>query len=260
MPLYESAAIILRSMRLGDSDKLVTFFTYKYGKMKAVAKGAVKTKSRYGGRLEPFNLVNMIAFGKEKAELLSLNTCDIQQMIPALCANLDTMARAWACAEFVDHLQRDRDENKEGFRLLVSTWRELAREKSNARQDLLLRIFQLKYLKTAGLKPELEKCSGCGQKGGGQLSGFSARRGGAVCRGCFQADPTAIRVSPGAMMFMKKGLEMPMEKVGRLAAGQSVVEEIEKAVATFIQAHVRREMRTDRFLRLSALPVGDPGK
>jgi len=260
MPLYQSPAVVLRGMRLGDSDRLVTFFTLRHGKLKAVAKGAVKPKSRFGGRLEPFNLVNMIAFGKEKAELLSLNSCDITEMFPALCAKLDTMARAWSCAEFVDHMQRDRDENSEGFGLLVSTWRALGRETDSRRQSLLLRIFELKYLESAGLRPVLDKCAGCGGKISSPEAGFSSRRGGAVCRRCFQEDPSALRISAGALMLMKKGMELPIEKAGRLTAGQGGVEEIEKAVADFIRAHVRREMRTEKFLRLTSLSAAFPGK
>lgn len=254
MPLYQTSAVVLRSMRLGDADKLVTFFTHRYGKIKAVAKGALKPKSRFGGRLEPFNLVNMIAFGKEKAELLSLNSCDIVEMFPALSADLDTMARAWTCAEFVNHMQRDRDENSQGFRLLVSTWRALAREKDPLRQGLLLRIFELKYLETAGFKPVLDKCAGCGGKLTSHGAGFSARRGGAVCRSCYQKDPVALSVSAGALMLMKKGLELPIEKVGRLAAGKGGMEDIEKAVAEFIRAHIRRELRTEKFLRIAHVP------
>lgn len=251
MPLYESSAVVLRNMRLGEADKLVTFFTRGHGKIKAVAKAAARTKSRFGGRLEPFNIVNMIAFGKEKAELMRLNSCDITERLPGLGANLGTMTRAWACAEFTDHMQRERDENPDGFLLLVSVWRALEKEKDPGRQDLLLRIFELKYLETAGLKPVLDKCSGCGSKITPPKLGFSPRRGGVVCQRCFMADPSALRLSAGAMMLMRKGMELPLEKAGRLTAGGGAKEEIARAVAGFIQTHVRREMRTERFLRLS---------
>lgn len=251
MPLYQSTAVPLRGMRLGEGDRLVTFFTLEYGKVKAVAKGAFKPKSRFGGRLEPFNIVNMIAFGKERTELLRLNSCDIMERLPALGGDLSRMARGWACAELVDHIQKDRDANREGFRLLVLAWRALAAEGDTARQDLLLRIFELKFLETAGLKPVLDRCVSCGGGITGPAGGFNAAKGGAICPACLRRDPTAARVSAGAVALMRKSLQTPMDKVGRLAAGRGTMEQIGAAMGEFIRTHVRGEMRTERFLRLT---------
>jgi len=253
MPLYESTAAPLKWMRLGEGDRLVTFFTLEYGKVKAVAKAAAKPKSRFGGRLEPFNIVKMIAFGKEKTELLRLNSCDIVERLPALAGDLGRMTRGWACAELVDHIQKDRDVNRDGFGLLAAAWRALAAEDDAARQDLLLRIFELKFLETAGLKPVLDRCVSCGGGIAGPAGGFNAARGGAICQACLKKDPSASKVSAGAVALMRKSLQTPMEKAGRLAAGKGIMEEIGSATAEFIRTHVRGVMRTERFIRMAGM-------
>ena len=241
----------MRTIKLGEGDRLATFFTLNFGKIKAVAKGSAKPKSRFGGRLEPFNVVNMIAFGKEKAELLRLNSLDVMERFAALGGSLENMARAWACAELVDYLQKDRDENREGFRLLVWAWRALAEERNPEKQDFLLRMFELKYLETAGLKPILDRCASCGGAITARGGGFSSRKGGALCHNCLRFDSAACRVSAGAIMLMSKGLKTPFDKLGRLSAGKGAQEEIGAALSDFIGAHVRRHMKTTRFIKLS---------
>lgn len=77
MPLYRTQAVVLRSMNLGDADKIVTLFTRDYGKVKVVAKAARRIKSRFGACLEPMTHLSLIYFGKEHQDLYRLNQCDI---------------------------------------------------------------------------------------------------------------------------------------------------------------------------------------
>ena len=248
MPLYQSPAAAIRSIKLGEADRLVTFFTRDFGKIKAAAKGAARPKSKFGGRLEPFNVVDMIAFGKEKSDIFRLNSCDIMERFPALGEDLSTLTKALACAELVDLAQTDRDPNTSGFHLLVSAWRALASERSGEKQDLLLRIFELKFLESAGYKPALDRCASCGGMISSKGAAFSARKGGLLCHKCLHVDSSAPRITAGAAALMKKSLEIPIEKCGRLAAGKAPLAEMEAALSEFIRVHIRRERKTERFL------------
>lgn len=250
MPLYESPAIVLRSMRLGEADKIVTFFTARYGKIKAVAKGATKAKSRFGGRLEPFVHCNIVVFGKEKADLMRLNSCDIVEPFSLLRDSYDKLCRAYVSAELVDACQKERDVNEEGFALALAAWRMLSTEDNPDRQDLLLRVFELKYMALAGLAPRLDACVYCGAAVTPPETGYNALRGGVVCRSCLESDPAAGRISVGAVRLMARCLASPLEMVARMSAGRELLADIEKFVSEFVSTHVSRELRSERFLKI----------
>lgn len=252
MPLYESPALTLRSMRLGEADKLVTFFTLRYGKIKAVAKGALRTKSRFMGRLEPFSLVSLIVFGKEKTELYSLNSSDIVEPFMALRSGLDAISLAYVSAELVDLCQRERDVNKHGFSALLSLWRSLNSnvDRGKPQGKLLLRLFELKYLASIGFAPMMTHCIDCNKQLRGAEAGFNALKGGVVCINCLPADPMALRTAMGAVKLMSRGLLTPMEKLSRLSAAPLILADVERMVNDLVGAHAPRKMRSELFLNL----------
>lgn len=250
MPLYESPGLTIRGMRLGEADKIVTFFTLKYGKIKAVAKGALRLKSRFGGRLEPFSLVNVIVFGKERANLYRLNSIDIIEPFISLKEDFDKMSRAYVSAELVDACQREGDVNHTGFESLLSLWRMLSEETRSEKNDLWLRLFQLKYLSSIGFHPSFDVCVKCGEEPKGAMAGFNAIKGGVVCSRCLPQDPVAFKTTMGAVKLIYRSFGMPAAKLKRLVAGSAVLAEMERIVNSLIEAHVRRKMRSEMILKL----------
>ncbi|MBI5816107.1 MAG: DNA repair protein RecO [Nitrospinae bacterium] len=250
MPLHESTAVTIKSIRLGEADRIVTLFTERYGKIKAVAKGALKPKSRFGGRLEPFVHGRIIFYGKEKAELFQLNTFDVIEPFLPIRDDLDKMSHAFVSAELCDYCQKERDVNREGLRMLLGFWRALSAESNGARQDLLLRLFEFKYLSLIGFMPRLSHCVNCGKEPAQAAAGFNARKGGVVCADCVKSDNGAIRVSLGSVKLLGKSLETPMEKLSRLAAGPALMDDVERMVHEMVETHVRRRMKSERFLRM----------
>ena len=249
MALYESPALTIRSMRLGDTDRLTTFLTLRYGKIKAVAKGAVKQKSRLAGRTEPFIFGNLIFFGKEKAELYRLNSFDIVEPFQKIRNDFNRLNRAFVSAELVDAICKEKDVNIEGFKALLAFWRSLEGESKVEKQNLALRLFELKFLFLSGFGPMLEMCVECGKKVGAK-AGFNPRKGGAMCESCFPKDPYAVGSNAGAIKLMAKAISLPTEKLTRLAATPRLYEEIERMVNSLVATHVRRSIRSERFLRL----------
>lgn len=250
MPLYESPAVILRSMKLGEADRIITFFTRAYGKIKVVAKGVAKPKSRFMGRLEPFVHVNVIVFGKENADLYHLNACDTINPLLGIRSVFEKLNRAYVSAELVDICQKERDVNAAGFEALLSAWRMLAAENRPLRMDLLLRLFELKYLAGIGYMPRLDTCVNCGKKPYGASVGFYPQKSGVLCAGCRGLFPAAFGASMGAVKLMSKCLDMPMENVARLSAGVESVTEVERVVNCIIETNVRRTIKSEKFLKL----------
>lgn len=251
MPIYKTPALTLKSIRLGESGKLVTFFTLRYGKIKAVAKGSLKPKSRFMGRLEPFLLVNLIVFAKERAELFSLNSCDIIEPFISLRSDLNSMSLAYVSAELVDMCQRDRDVNRQGFDSLLTLWRMLNSnsDRGKPQGELLLRLFELKYIASIGFGPVLTHCIDCNRSLYGSEIGFNAVKGGTVCASCLPADPMARRTVMGAVKLMSRGLVTPMDKLSRLSAVPSILAEIERMVNDLVAVHAPRKMRSEFFLK-----------
>lgn len=250
MPLYESHALTLRRFRLNEADNIVTLFTQDYGKIRAVAKGALKPKSRLMGRTEPFLKVRAIFFGKEKTDLFSVNSLDIVESFNPLHDDYGKMSRAFVSAELVDACQKDRDVNPAGFKMLADLWRALGVEETPARQDLLLRLFEFRYLSLIGFQPIMTVCSVCKGELTGTSAGFIAMKGGAVCERCVRKNSSITRVSLGAVRLLQKSLELPAERLGRLSANPATIAEMETIVRMAIDAHVRRKINSERFLKL----------
>jgi DNA repair protein RecO (recombination protein O) len=192
----------------------------------------------------------MIAFGKEKADLLRLNSCDIINPFLPIRDDFNILSHAFVAVELVDTTQRERDESPEAYHLLMDALVAMSGESDRGRLDTLLRLFELKYISCIGYRPNLSSCISCsGSLGHGEL-GFNVRRGGVVCSSCLQADPASLRVSAGAIKLMERSLETPMDRVNKLAAGGKILFDIERCVNEFIRAHIRRDMRSELMLRL----------
>lgn len=250
MPLYESSALTLRRFRLNEADNIVTLFTLNYGKVRAVAKGVLRPKSRLMGRTEPFLKVRAIFYGKDKAELYQVNSLDIVEHYNPIRGDYGRLSRAFVSAELVDACQKEKDANPAGFRMLADLWHGLGEETAPLRQDLLLRLFEFRYLALIGFQPMMGACVFCGGGLTGVSAGFNPVKGGAVCERCMKKDPASTRVSLGATRLLHKSLQTPAEKLSRLSAGPSLVAEIETVVKSAINAHVRRNMNSERFLRI----------
>ncbi len=249
MPLYNSPALTLKRTRFGEADLIVTLFTSRYGKIKAVVKGALKTKSRFGGRLEPFILANAIWFGKETTDLYSLNGLDITEPFLNLRNDFDKINRAFASVEFVDAIEVGKEANSTGFSTLLDFWVGLTKENNKTRLDLLLRLFELKYLALAGYRPILDRCVSCGGVTG-RKSGFDAVKGGAICGSCYRYGNGTGKISQGALKLLEKSLNLPSDRLHRLGVSQPLMAEINMMVKELVGVHVRRKMRAEKFLAL----------
>jgi DNA repair protein RecO (recombination protein O) len=250
MPLYESTALTLKRFRLNEADNIVTLFTLDYGKVRAVAKGVLRQKSRLMGRTEPFLKVRAIFYGKDKAELYQVNSLDIVESFNPIREDYGKLSRAFVSAELVDACQKEKDTNPAGFRMLADLWRGLAEETTPLRQDLLLRLFEFRYLSLIGFQPTMGACVFCGGGLTGVSAGFNSAKGGAVCEKCMRKDSSSTRVSLGAVRLLAKSLETPPDKLSRLSAGPPLVAELGTIVKSAIETHVRRRMNSERFIRL----------
>lgn len=189
MALRSDQGIVLRSYPFGESHKVVVLVSASRGKLRTVAKGVRKTKSRFGGRLEPFMHVEMVLY--EGRDLDTITQVETIEAFPRLRTDLEAVGIASTMAEVVDHVAHE-DEPSTG--IFLAFRRGLGSlEAGDIGPDVLAR-FLLAVADALGLAPALVECAGCGRPGPGR---FSFAAGGAVCPTC--APDGAVRLREGVL-------------------------------------------------------------
>src|SRR4051794_1123713 len=177
---YKTEAIVLRSLRYGEADRILHIYTRERGRIGAIAKGIRKTKSRVGARLEPFSHVAM-QLHEGSGELQTVTGVDLVHAHRGAREQPYRLAVGSIGAEAMLRLFGEPEANQRAFEALARFFELLddAEPGANAMLDPLGLSFQLKLLWLSGYLPHVTACVECGQ---GALVGFSARAGGAVCR------------------------------------------------------------------------------
>ena len=191
MRLYRDHGVVLRTIKLGEADRIVTLMTEGHGKVRAVAKGVRKTKSKFGGRLEPMTHVALQLY--EGRDLDTVTQAETVDHFRSLRDELDRVAKAQALLEVVDQVAQERQANAALYRMLVGALRALAA--SNA--PLLVGAFFWKLLALEGVQPMLDACVACGAED--DLVAFDVYEGGLLCR----RDRRGLAVSPEAIDLMR---------------------------------------------------------
>lgn len=189
MALRTDQGIVLRSYPFGESHKVVVLVSASRGKLRTVAKGVRKTKSRFGGRLEPFTHVELVLY--EGRDLDTITQVEVIDGYPLLRLDLDAVAAASTMAEVID-LAAHEEEPSAG--LFLAFRRGLASLEAGERGPDVLTGFLLGVLDALGFSPALAECASCGRPPGGK---FSFAAGGAVCSIC--APEGAVRLRDGVL-------------------------------------------------------------
>lgn len=181
--LYKDEAVVLRTMRLGEADRIVTFLGRSEGKIRGVAKGIRKTKSRFGGRLEPFSRVSLVMW-RGKSDLDTVTQVGVVEPFRKVREDLDRFALGEVMLEACDRVSQQNEGSPQTFRLLVDSLHQLSSNPS----PLVLAGFLLKLSGLAGFAPSLSRCAECG----GAPAWFSPVQGGAVCPSCRSSDSEEV--------------------------------------------------------------------
>ncbi|MEP7059810.1 MAG: DNA repair protein RecO [Actinomycetota bacterium] len=181
MPPYKEQGIVLRSMKLGEADKIVTVMTHGAGKVRGVAKGIRKTTSRFGARLEPFTHVSLMLY-RGRGSLDTVTQAEIIAPHANIPLDLSRFAAGETMLEAVDKVAQEHERNSRLTLLLLSGL--CALDAGPADPSAVAESFMLKLLSQSGFHPSLTACAVCGAADP-QL--FSASLGGAVCNGCAES-------------------------------------------------------------------------
>jgi len=243
---YKTEAIVLRSIRLREADRVVHLYTSARGRVGAVAKGVRRTRSRFGGRLEPFFRLRLVLY-EGRGELHTVTQAETVESYPRLREHGASLSGAGAATESVLRLMGEGEANGPAYNLLCRELQLLDAAPGAAGPANLL-AFRLKLLLAAGFLPELSVCARCG--GGaspnpaglptGGLRFFSAAAGGVICGDCVAADAFALDRS--ARAFMLSALSEPLQSAPPLSGG--ALSQVDRAVTGTVEYHAHVRLRS----------------
>jgi DNA repair protein RecO (recombination protein O) len=191
MALYRDSGVVLRTYKLGEADRIVVILTLGHGKIRAVAKGVRKTKSRFGGRLEPLSNVNLLVY--EGRELDTISQVETIDSLGPLFGDLDRLTQGLSLLEVIDRIAPEREPVPHLHRMLVGALRSL----ESRPLPLVVPAFFWKILAAEGVRPQLDCCVRCGEVDG--LVAFDMNEGGVLCRSCRVGSP----ISPDGLRLMR---------------------------------------------------------
>ena len=177
MSLYRDDGVVLRTWRLGEADRIIVLLTAEHGKVRAVAKGVRKTRSKFGGRLEPTSHV-AVQLHRGRGDLDIVTQAETLDRFEGLRLDAERFAEASSLLEAIDVVAPDREPDRERYRMLVGALRTL-NERPAA---LVVSAFLLKLLAHEGLAPQLDACVRCGVDE--PLVSLDVGEGGVLCRAC----------------------------------------------------------------------------
>ncbi len=246
MPLLKSTAITLKSRKWGEADRIVTFYTLRYGKLRGVARGARRIKSRFGSALEPFVYCDLNLFEKHNDPLYRITQVDIRETFPQLREDLALMSAAARMVNLVSAVTAEGDPSPGIFETLAGGLRSL---QDNNDPLLTTLLFQIRLLGQTGFRPVTDHCAACGKEFPAPhppLSPWGERRevrgaqfspvsGGVVCSPCGSRRPDrCLPLSAGSLAFLQQALHLPASLLTRLRATGQVRAEVEAAIESYV--------------------------
>lgn len=232
----KTEAIVLRSIRYGEADRILHLYSKTQGRLGAIAKGARKPKSRFGGRLEPFFRLDLVMH-EGRGDLMTVTGATTLDGYPRLRSSGAALAAGARGCDAVLRLLADGGANPHGYNLLCR-YLELLDDPGQPRAAELETAlsFRLKLALAAGFAPELASCTRCGEAE--QLMGFSGAAGGVVCGGC---EAGSFPLSEEAHRFMVEGLAKPLSEAPE--AELRDLRQVERAVGETLEHHAHVQLR-----------------
>ena len=237
MPPYKEQGIVLRAIKLGEADKIVTVMTSGSGKVRAVAKGIRKTTSRFGARLEPFTQVNLMLY-RGRGSLDTITQAEIVTPHLHIREDLARFAAAETMVEAVDKVAEEHERNTRLVLLLLQGLRAL--DAGPGDPAAVAESFLLKLLSLSGFHPAITACAVCGST---DVRLWSSGLGGAACAGC--ADIGASAVSPEALSLLAGLATVDLAEAGALVSLDGRARhEARGLLVGFTEYHLERRMRS----------------
>lgn len=244
-----SEAILLRLVDFGESDRIVHLLCPQTGRLTAIAKGARRSVKRFGGTLDLCNLLRVHVEQRRPTSMARLEQAVLVHPFLGLREQPARFALACYLVEMVDRMAPESGPAADLERIysfLRAALRVIESQPVDARLRVLL---ELRALAVLGLRPELRVCVACRQEpAGGAVVGFGVADGGVLCGACGLRADNLLEVHLGTLKALARGLEMPLEGLGRIVLGDEALAEALRLVSRFQRFHAGLELRSERIL------------
>lgn len=246
MAIHKTEAIVLRTMDYSETSLIVWLFTREHGRVHLIAKGARRTRSPFEGALEPLIRGELLFYRKKKSGggLDIAKEFDPIDLHTGLRRDLGRLYRGLYLGELLTELSEQEAPSEEAYAAAQEGLALMARGEPGALEANLLRT-ELRLIAAAGLAPCLEVCTSCGVSCEDGPMWFSAPAGGVLCPEHAKRDPSAWRVSSGAMKTLRALAQGKAVGVGR-EVGQHLRELLDR----FLTHHLGKQLRLPRYLRV----------
>jgi DNA repair protein RecO (recombination protein O) len=244
MPLHESEAIILRSYPLAEADRLVSFLSRTMGRVRGVAAGARRTKSRFGSTLERLSHVRIWFHEKETRDLVRISQCEmIESFLDAFRDYASSVALA-LFSEITETVLPEREAADANFRLLLLAAQSVKR---TGKPELPLAYFSLWTVKLGGWLPSFDACAKCGKGiGGGEQRYFSNSALAIFCEKC--RTPGMRPVSPDALAAARNILTQRLDLIPEDSVQPRAAREITEAMLDIVEREIGKRLTSRTML------------
>jgi DNA repair protein RecO (recombination protein O) len=252
MAAYKAKSFVLKSYRLGETDKIIRLFSMEHGIISAVAKGACNFKSRFSGRLELFNILDCeISSGRN---LDIINQAEIIEVFGNISSDFLKFSISQIICEIILKSQSEKSPSVTIFKLLYFTLREI-NKCNHCDDDFLKKIlvfFIAKFLKIMGYVPLFNSCSICGRNladegstsyGKGIM--FSIKYGGAICSGCRKDTDRLIIIEKESAKIMMMMFSEKIENVINMAVSGKIIKNLLNILENYLIFHM--DIKIDSF-------------
>ena len=242
--LTKTEAIVIKSMKYGDTCKIVTFYTRQFGKLKGIAKGARRSDNKFGTSLEPMTNVSLVLYKKEDRDLHLLSQCDSINSFGSVHDSIEKISVGLSILELIDQLAHEEEENPALFSLIIETLSALDRSSRNLHS--LGRSFQIKLASLLGYAPSLDVCLECGksisEKGQDLNVGFQLMKGAVICAECNRTNEAKHMIgyrilSAPALKILQCFLAFRMESITSIGYSEMIGNEIDETLRLYLRYH-----------------------
>jgi DNA repair protein RecO (recombination protein O) len=240
--LSTSTAVVIGSFPLGESDRVVSFFSRDFGRVRGVARAARRLRSRFGGALQLFTLGQLVFFDSGRSELVRIDHFDVMQPFAGLREDLGRLAEAAWIVEVVARTTGERDRQPALYGLLVRALRAMEDCPRPARVAV---CFGVRCLDVLGHRPRLDRCVACGRAY--PFAQPALAEAGVVCGRC-QAPGEAVAVAPATVAAFARLRRTPWDEAVATPVGRAGPE-LRAVLDTHLSRLIGQPTRSGRFLR-----------
>lgn len=244
--VYRTEGVVLRRQDLGEADRLTTIYTRDYGKLRLVAKGVRRPRSRKAGHLEPFTRVALlIARGRELDIITQVETLDNYS---GFRSNLDQLGQASYIVELLDRFSVEEGEgNHTQYQLLLNSLDRLTEGEVDSHAVIL--YFELRLLDLVGYRPELFRCVECGSEIRPEDQFFSSHQGGILCPNCGRGKRNAHSISLSELKVLRHYQRSNYETASSPKVSKDLFLKVDQLMERYLNYLLERQLNVPAFIR-----------